>query len=139
MSNVGKDLVTERIPPHRVLREVLRHYTEYRDLISANGGDGVINHGYYVYDGDTGEIDEKVEISLSFWDLIDCLKPQSEGGILSDRKREAIFYNVILDMKQKEVAHIMKITTVSVGQYVEQGMIQLAKKLFAEQYEPVAA
>jgi predicted transcriptional regulator len=54
---------------------------------------------------------------------------------LSERKREAIFYNVILDWKQKDVAERMGITTVSVGQYVDQGCTQLARIYFPAEYE----
>lgn len=52
---------------------------------------------------------------------------------LSARKKEAIYYNVILDMKQKDVADVMGITTVSVGQYVESGFAQIAREYFAEE------
>lgn len=184
------------IPLHRVLREVYRHYLEFRDLVSlpehdGQGGygnsDGIIKYGYDIYGdrlaeliGDkdwatvlknfsredllaTGDVveyqktslssgtpvfypkenpddpDEELEpvmvlkpiikgsvkVTLSFWDLQGALKD------LSPRKREAVFYNVILDKKQKDVAAIMGITTVSVGQYVEQAMIQLSEKYFA--------
>ena len=116
---------TAPIPLHRVLREVLRHYTEYRELVNQDGRSHVIDHGYWVYNED-GTRKEKVQVSISFWDLHQGLKE------LAPRKREAIFYNVILDMKQKDVAKIMGITTVSVGQYVEAGTIQLAKKYFLE-------
>lgn len=148
------DLPTKPIPPHRILREIFRHYLEYRALVMSPTSDasddgrhsGVISHGYWVYKevtkhrkGQDGwesytayEKDYKVNHTLSFWDLMGALKPQSEGGILSDRKREAVFYNVILDWKQKDVAEKMRITTVSVGQYVEQAMIALAKNYFAE-------
>lgn len=51
---------------------------------------------------------------------------------LSKRKREAIYYNVIMDMRQKDVAEVMGITTVSVGQYVESGFIQFAEEYFRE-------
>ena len=129
-------LVTAPIPLHRILREVLRHYMEYRDLIGGYGGgtagiepaDGrkhVIDHGYWVFNED-GTKHHKEDVSLSFWDL------QQGLAKLAPRKRQAIFYNVILDMKQKDVAKIMGITTVSVGQYVEAGTIQLAKEYFPE-------
>jgi predicted transcriptional regulator len=36
-------------------------------------------------------------------------------------------------MKQKDVADVMGITTVSVGQYVESGFAQIAKEYFAEE------
>lgn len=62
---------------------------------------------------------------ICFMDLKDALRK------LSPRKREAIYYNVILDMKQKDVAEKMGITTVSVGQYVESGFAQIAKEYFA--------
>lgn len=111
-------------PKHRVLREVYRHYLEFRELFEKQGTH-VIDYGYYVDDEDTGER-TKIEISISLWDLQDALRE------LSPRKREAVFYNVILDKKQKDVAEIMEITTVSVGQYVEQAMLQLSETYFAE-------
>lgn len=114
-------------PKHRVLREVYRHYLEFRELFEKQGTH-VIEYGYFVDDEETGDR-RKVEISISLWDLQDALKE------LSPRKREAVFYNVILDKKQKDVAEIMNITTVSVGQYVEQGMLQLSEDYFAEKLE----
>lgn len=117
---------TAPIPLHRILREVLRHYTEYRELVNQDGRLHVIDYGYWVYK-ENGQRCHKEDVSISFWDLHQGLKE------LAPRKREAIFYNVILDMKQKDVAKIMGITTVSVGQYVEAGTIQLAKRYFSEQ------
>lgn len=119
---------TVPIPLHRILREVLRHYTEYRELVNQDGRLHVIDYGYWVYDED-GTRKSKEDVSISFWDLHQGLKE------LAPRKREAIFYNVILDEKQKDVAKHMGITTVSVGQYVEAGCIQLAKRYFADEYE----
>jgi DNA-directed RNA polymerase specialized sigma24 family protein len=83
---------------------------EFRDIFQ-NTGKHVIEYG---------------TITISLWDLQDGLKD------LAPRKREAVFYNVILDKRQKDVAEIMGITTVSVGQYVESAMIQLAAKYFTE-------
>jgi DNA-directed RNA polymerase specialized sigma24 family protein len=123
----------EEIPKHRILRDVFRHYLEFRDLVMSpehdgQGGhrssDGVIDHGYFVEDEEGNR--RKVLITLSFWDL------QGKLAKLSPRKRQAVFYNVILDKKQKDVAEIMEITTVSVGQYVEQAMLQLSEEYFAE-------
>lgn len=104
------------IPPHRVLREIYRHYLEFREYV-ANGGNHVLEHSYLVPD-DNGE-PRKVTIAISFWDLHRGLKE------LAPRKREALFFNVILDQKQKDVAKKMGITTVSVGQYVEHAVRQL--------------
>jgi DNA-directed RNA polymerase specialized sigma subunit len=131
MQSKAKQLRTTEEPPHRILREVFRHYLEYRDLVGSTG-ESIIQHGYFVYDDDGNIVDKKI-LTLSFWDLVGALKPQSQGGILSDRKREAVFYNVILDKKQRDVAAIMGITTVSVGQYVEQAMTQLAANYFTEE------
>jgi hypothetical protein len=111
------------LPPHRVLRDILRHYSEFRDLVT-NGGNHVLEHSYLVPDGKGGTI--KQTISISFWDLHRGIKE------LAPRKREALFYNVILDEKQKDVAKRMGITTVSVGQYVEAATKQLAKNHFPE-------
>ena len=112
------------IPKHRILREVYRHYYSFKQLFARNGTD-VIEHSYWVYDEDGGK--SKQTITISLWDLHDGLET------LSARKREAVNYNVMVDKKQKEVAEIMGITTGSVGQYVEQAMIQLADKYFAEE------
>lgn len=113
-------------PPHKVLREIFRHYTEFQDWV-ASTGDSVIEHGYFLYDeNDDEKVIGKVVVSISFWDLHDALQR------VADRKKEAVYYNVIRDMKQKDVAEIMGITTVSVGQYVKQAMIQMSKEYFGE-------
>lgn len=124
---------TTKFQPHRILREVYRHYYEFEDLFRAEGIH-VIDHAVRIYDEDENEI-ERIPISISFFDLRDGLKPQSEGGVLSDRKLQAVMLNVIRDMKQRDVAEAMGITTVSVGQYVEHAMEQLAKTYFPEFYE----
>lgn len=97
----------------RILKEVYRHYIDFQDFASREGK-------YFISYG---------PITLSLLDL--------EYGLdkLSPRKREAVYLNVIRDMKQKDAAAIMGITTVSVGQYVEQAMIQLAERYFAEMSE----
>ncbi len=121
---MAKNLVTEELKPHRVLREVYRNFRQFQEYVSATGKD-VIEHGYWVYNED-GTQDHKVMITISYSDLRDRLNE------LSSRKLEAMFYNVIMDMKQKDVAEIMGITTVSVGQYVDTACEQLAKDYFAE-------
>lgn len=97
---------------HRYLREALRHYHEFEQLFVQNGQISISGPD---------------QIEISFLDLKNGLNR------LSKRKREAIYYNVILDMRQKDVADIMGITTVSVGQYVESGFIQFAEDYFARQ------
>lgn len=123
-----KDLVLEPIPLHRILREVLRHYTEFEEYVS-HSGKHVIDHGYWIYNED-GTQKRKVSVSISFWDL---KKGLTEDGILSKRKQQAVMLNVIKDMKQRDVADIMGITTVSVGQYVEQAVQQLAEAYFSKE------
>lgn len=123
---------TTKFQPHRILREVYRHYYEFEALVSATGHH-TIDHAVRIYDDDGNEVDRK-PITISFFDLRDGLRPQSEGGVLSDRKLQAVMLNVIRDMKQRDVAEAMGITTVSVGQYVEHAMEQLAKTYFPEFY-----
>lgn len=123
----------EELQKHRILRDVLKRYTEFRALVmtpehdgrgSHGNLDGVLDHGYFVHEPDGSK--RRVMVSLSFWDLQGMLKR------LSPRKRQAVFYNVILDWKQKDVAERMGITTVSVGQYVDQAMLQLSKDFWPE-------
>lgn len=116
---------TKPIPMHRILREVYRHFLEYERYV-ASTGQHVLHHSYLVYEDDQMTVKEKVEVSISFWDLFYGLEA------LSPRKREAVFHNVILDKLQREVAAEMGITTVSVGQYVDQAMLFVAKRYFAE-------
>lgn len=122
-----------KFQPHRILREVYRHYYEFEALV-ASFGTHTIDHVARLYDDEGNEVN-RIPITISFFDLRDGLRPQSEGGPLSDRKRQAVMLNVIRDMKQRDVAEIMGITTVSVGQYVEHAMEQLARAYFPEFYE----
>lgn len=127
---------TTKFQPHRILREVYRHYYEFEALVS-HYGTHTIDHAVRLYDEEGNELD-RIPVTISFFDLRDGLKPQSEGGVLSDRKLQAVMLNVIRDMKQRDVAEAMGITTVSVGQYVEHAMEQLAKTYFPEFYKSSA-
>src|ERR1035437_1518915 len=129
-------------PKHRILREIFRHYTEFRQYVN-EGNDATLSHSYLIpvegvplqcpgnprANKEHESLDNicvhcggrvrKVSVSFSFWDLHRGLKE------LAPRKREALFHNVIRDAKQKDVARIMGITTVTVGQYVEHAFRQL--------------
>jgi DNA-directed RNA polymerase specialized sigma24 family protein len=112
------------------LREVYRHYLEFREYVAhpeTPENDHVIDHTYLSEDED-GTI-TKHTISFSFWDLHRGIKE------LAPRKREALFFNVILDQKQADVAKRMGITTVSVGQYVDAACRQLVKYHFTEHFD----
>lgn len=117
---------TKAMPLHRVLREVYRHYLEFHSLVQQDGRNHVIEHGYYVYGEDGETVVGQQLVDISFWDLHGAL------NALSPRKKEAMFFNVILDWKQQDVADRMGITTVSVGQYVQQACEQMATRYFAE-------
>lgn len=124
----AKGRKTDPIPLHRLLREIYRNYLRYRTYV-ADTGIHVIEHGYYTYEDDGETIKNHYNATISFWDLHRGVKD------LSERKKEAFLYNVIFDMKQVDVAAIMGITTVSVGQYVEQAMLSLSKEYFAVELE----
>ena len=130
------EIDTEEVAPHRVLREVLRNYLSWRDHLAFNGfQDDVIEHSYYVADEPDPDSDEepslrKVTLTVSFSDLQNSLKHQDQGGVLSERKREALLYNVVFDWLQKDVATKMGITPVSVGQYTDLALRQLSKRYF---------
>lgn len=134
--SIPRPVHQEEAPEHRVLREIFRHYPEFKELV-AQGGSAMLEHSYLVPDADVpaqcpgnkradkehraiedvciycGGGMHKVSVSFCFWDLHRGLKD------LAPRKREALYHNVIRDAKQKDVAEIMGITTVTVGQYVE--------------------
>jgi hypothetical protein len=142
LPSIPRPVHSSETPEHRVLREVFRHYTEFREYV-AQGNNPVLEHTYLVpITGVPGQCPEnpkankehealemacvycggpmrRVTVSFNFWDLHRGLKD------LAPRKREALFYNVILDQKQKDVAKTMTITTVTVGQYVEHAFRQL--------------
>jgi hypothetical protein len=102
----------KEMEPPEVLRECLRHYLEFKRYVSQTGRDVIEHKG----------------LTISFLDL------QYGIGELSARKKEALFYNVILDKTQAEVAEIMGgIKTVTVGQYVKAACTQLAKRYFSPQ------
>jgi len=128
---------------HKILREAYRNYLTWKDLLTYGGGSEhpvsnreeleVLTYSIPVEKGS----DEYVPISISFYDLERALKTfngemQRDGTILSKRKEEAFYLNVIRDMLQRDVAEKMGITTVSVGQYVEQSMRQIEKYFFEE-------
>jgi DNA-directed RNA polymerase specialized sigma24 family protein len=104
------------MPRHRLLREITRHYLELEDLC--------VHTGRYEF--------EHRGMKFNFLDL------QNAFRSLSPRKKEAMFWNVVYDKKQIEVAKIMGITTVSVGQYVESACLQVAKVVFSELPDPEA-
>ncbi len=60
------------------------------------------------------------------------LHPLGLASALAPRKREAFFFNVVMDMKQRDVAEKMNITTVSVGQYVDAACEQMAVEYFGD-------
>ena len=100
----------KEIKRHKILRDCYRNYDAFHDFVERTGQDIIEYKG----------------ITLSFHDL----KRTLEQTRLAPRKKQAFYLNVIEDMKQKDVAEIMKITTVSVGQYVDQACLQLAEEYF---------
>lgn len=109
------------VPPHIFLREMLRHYIEFREYV-AQGNDHIIEHSYLVRTVD-GRI-KKVTMSFSYWDLHRGIKE------LPPRKKEALYYNIILDKKQKEVAELMGISPVSAGQYCDLGLKAIVNQFY---------
>ena len=75
-------------------RETVMGYGQAGD--GADGRRDTIEHSYWAVN-EAGE-KEKQTVEISFWDLHFGIKD------LAPRKREALFYNVILDLKQEDVA-----------------------------------
>ena len=106
-------------PHHKVLREAIRHYLEFEAYVTNPDSADVQT----VIDATHGNLTFK-DVTINFFDLQDALK------MLSPRKKEAVFHHVIMDDLQRDVEKTMGITTVTVGQYVEQAMLQLCKNYF---------
>lgn len=120
----------EVMEKHRCLREILRNYLTLKDAsenedytITVCRIKGCIWTNGRVSKGHDGECEM---LTVNFLDLRSCLKR------LSKRKMEAVFWNVIMDKKQRDVAEIMGITTVSIGQYVESACTQVAAELWPD-------
>lgn len=115
-----------------ILREAYRHYLTFEQHVADTGQDTL---EYAIPKED--DSDEYTNVILSFLDLQRALKIYNDGlradnTVLSKRKEQAFYLNVICDLRQKDVAEIMKIRTVTVGQYVDAGMMQLAEYYFSE-------
>lgn len=108
-----KKKIETTVVKHKVMRELYRNYMQFREYVRMTGETTI----------------EYQDVAISFYDLGMGLSE------LSPRKKEAFYLNVILDKKQKDVAEIMGITTVSVGQYVEAASKQLAEIYFGESDE----
>lgn len=121
---------------HKILREAYRNYLSWKDLLTYRTEDEPLDTITYNVPEKPGS-DKYVPVTISFSDLSEALKwhmdgLRAEGTVLSKRKEQAFVLNVLEDMLQRDVAEIMGITTVSVGQYVEQAMLQLCDYYFAE-------
>ena len=138
-----------RAQKHKILRNVYRNYISFKDHVTYRrdkGDEEFITAGTHADD-------------CPFWERIDPKVPKNKRNLkapctcgfleegplmlslsdlkygieqLAPRKKEAFFYNVILDWSQDETAKKMGITTVSVGQYIDAACDQLAQRYFAE-------
>ena len=126
-----------------ILREAYRNYLTWGDLITY--GDGNTMHVSdiltYRVPKEPGS-EEMVDVTISYHDLERALNQfqdtaRRDGTVLSKRKEQAFYLHIIRDMLQRDVADIMGITTVSVGQYVDDGMKQLCKYYFAEEEDTI--
>ena len=112
MTKIPIDINGDPILLHRMLREVLKNYTVFESLCSQSGHWDISHKG----------------VTINFLDLKGCLKN------LSPRQKEAVYWFVLSDEKQKVVAERMSISTVTVGQYVESAMVRVAQQLWPEFY-----
>ena len=71
---------TAPIPLHRILREVLRHYTEYRELVNQDGRLHVIDYGYWVYNEDGGLAGMSVHLTVQAADTLTGWHRHQLGG-----------------------------------------------------------
>jgi DNA-directed RNA polymerase specialized sigma subunit len=115
MAVIERDGEETKAPAERylILREVYRHYLDFEDYWRRTGRESITHKG----------------VTINFMDL--------KTGVdkLSGRKQQAFYLNVIRDMKQKDVALRMGITTVSVGQYVAEACRQLALVYWRDDFD----
>lgn len=102
---------------HLIIREAFRNYISLYDYWKREGKPTISYKG----------------ITIS---ILDLKKILSEVD-LSDRKAQAFYLNVLKDKKQKEVAAIMGITTVSVGQYVNAACRQYAELYMTDEEKDI--
>jgi len=93
-----------------IIRETLRHYREFRELMASDAIDSITACG----------------VTISLWDLDRHL------DTLSPRKREALTLNIILDLSQREAARRMRVSVPTVGMYVRAACAQIARRYFAD-------
>lgn len=115
---------------HKILREAYRNYLSFEQYFTDTSRD-IIEYAV----PDKPGSDNYVPVRISFTDLQKALvnfqeDSHTQGTVLSKRKEQAFYLNVIRDMRQADVAELMGITTVSVGQYVDQAMLQLSEYYF---------
>lgn len=97
-----------------LIREALRHLDAAKEL--AIRGTDIIERTV-LCDG------KKITVSFSLLDLEAALKRRAK------RQHEAVFLNVICDYLQRDVAAIMGITTISIGQYVQSACEKIAEEI----------
>jgi DNA-directed RNA polymerase specialized sigma24 family protein len=133
---------------HLILREIYRHYLDYKDHYARTGHDILVGG---THDDDCQwwdrlkRVNKKIDPSIRDKDapctcgfsetgpvMISFLELQNSLKNLSKRKKEAVFLNVILDLTQREVAEVMQIKMVTVGQYVKSAMQKIEKEYFAD-------
>ena len=131
-----------------ILREIYRNYLDYSDYYQRTGRDIIVGGTHdedcewrqrLVRTNKKIDADARIKdasctcgfaetgpVTISFLDLHGSLKN------LSKRKKEAVWYNVIMSYKQREVADIMQIKMVTVGQYVKSAMKKIANEYWPE-------
>lgn len=107
---------------NKILKEVYRNYLLFREEHMRTGLDVIT----YDVESSPGS-NEYQTVVISFSDLREGVSE------LAPRKKEAFYYHIICNMRQREVGKIMGCTTVTVGQYVDSAVMQLAKKYFPEE------
>jgi DNA-directed RNA polymerase specialized sigma24 family protein len=120
---------------HKVLREAYRHLHEFEDFATHSipePSSGKYGQSGRTINAQNSGLRDTIEYKGIVLSLIDLKNALVEAN-LAPRKQEAFYLNVICDMKQRDVAEKMGITTVSVGQYVEQAMLQIADVYFKDE------
>lgn len=128
--------MVKQVERHIILREAYRRISSLAALAResapapAEGRIGGTDKAINAQESGLSDSIELNDIELNYFDLMAALR--SIRDTVPERKRQAFWLNVILDMKQKDVADKLQVSPVTVGQHVTSVCKALEEAYFAD-------